>query len=374
MIDRLTRRFRAIIRVADKFEAEVFCGCTDRQPSAPVKTPGAEECLELGVPMLPAGQSVSQRSSLQTWTGRIPTRVNFAYASLPVDGHMHRGHTRKSLPFASDDSSTQEFPLRVLAKAATAPRSLAPDVMSWRRTVGPGSGPQAPPPDEVPEPPSAPKTIVSSHSKRRPWDDWPNHSVAYVNPYYVQPMDNYLWLPMNPFGVLDIDESVDMHRSLTSEQGAGHLGVWLTDNPTLNVFPSTNSLAQTSGTNRTIRRELHGDETVDLPPDIASRGKQERVVDIAEGVKLTVGRGGTVRLRAIAAIQRAEDVTMRPKVYLEIDASEPITPAGGSRISARDAVLGEVIVEEQIATEERLRREREEERSRSSRLWRWTRG
>ena len=69
--------------------------------------------------------------------------------------------------------------------------------------------------------PSSPVTINPPHP---PWDDNSHPDQPYQNPYYVLPIKDALWLPMNPIGTLDLDMTVTMSVSLTSEPGAGRLG------------------------------------------------------------------------------------------------------------------------------------------------------
>ena len=65
---------------------------------------------------------------------------------------------------------------------------------------------------------------VTINSPHPPWDDNSLPDQPYQNPYYVLPIKDALWLPMNPIGTLDLDMTVTMSVSLTSEPGAGRLG------------------------------------------------------------------------------------------------------------------------------------------------------
>lgn len=373
----LTRRIRSKFRKADEFEAAVHCSVPSsddkEEKDAPQddstkdedKLPQPDDLEEnVGVAM-PTTRSIDH-PGLQFLTWRMPAGLNFSYSSVPVRSHLHRAPPHKPNPFS---------------QAARNQRVQSPDVAQWRKTVGPLESSQILNQDDPPitkaekdaQEQEAPKAIVTVHAKKQPWDDRPRLDRPYVNPYYATPLDNFLWLPLNPFTLLDLDESADLHRALTSELHTGKLGVWLNDTPTIVGNVVTINGADTPG-NGTVRREISGRETiVGLPDDIARRARTELDIDDAEGAQLTMGRGGTIRLRATAhARHRQAEEHDRPRVYVEVDARRP---GGESIVSARDAVLGEILVEEQLATEERLRREHaEEQQARGSRLWAWTRG
>ncbi|KZW01495.1 hypothetical protein EXIGLDRAFT_760706 [Exidia glandulosa HHB12029] len=372
----LTRRIRATFRKADEFEAEVHCGILvspeEQQdekaaPEEDSKTPGADVAEEnVGVAM-PTTRIVDH-PGLQFLTWRMPRGADFTYSSVPVRSHLHRAAPHKPNPFSQvvRDQKVQ-----------------SPNVAEWRKTVGPLESSQILNQEDPPltksekddQEKDEPKAIVTAHEKKQPWDDRPRLDRPYANPYYATPLDNFLWLPLNPFGVLDLDESADLHRALTSEAHAGKLGVWLSDHPTVaaDVVPTFASGATSVHGGSTIRREISGRETiVGLPSGIDHRAMVEPDIEQAEGAQLTMGRSGTIRLRATPHIHRRHNEEHeRPKVFIEVDSARP---GGESIVSARDAVLGEILVEEQLATEERLRREQAEEQARRSRLWAWTRG
>lgn len=373
----LTRRIRAVFRKADELEAEVHCGtpmsdikddkaALEEDPNSPTgeTKPAAADLEEnVGVPM-PSTRLVDH-PGLEFLTWRMPAGINFSYSSVPVRSNLHRAPPRKPIPFAP-----------VLREQ----KVHSPDVAQWRQTVGPLESSQILNQDDPrsskrdPGVLDEPTAIVTVHEKKKPWDDRPRLDRPYLNPYYATPLDNFLWLPLNPFGVLDLDESADLHHALTSEPRAGKLGVWLSDTATVasDVVPSI----EPTPSNSTIRREISGQETiVGLPEGIEHRARVEQDIEQAEGARLTMGHRGTVRLRATPRThvhqQRHVDEHERPRVFVEVD---PTRTGGESIVSARDAVLGEILVEEQLATEERLRKEHAEEMARRSRLWAWTRG
>ncbi|KAL7420668.1 hypothetical protein Q5752_004619 [Cryptotrichosporon argae] len=75
-----------------------------------------------------------------------------------------------------------------------------------------------------------PRAIVAPHHPLRPWEDIPPFTRArgYADqPAYTDDYDDFLWLPRDPLGTLDLDDTVEMRRSLTtSTGGSGALSDW----------------------------------------------------------------------------------------------------------------------------------------------------
>jgi len=123
---------------------------------------------------------------------------------------------------------------------------------------------------------------VVSHPPPIPWDDQRTPDLPYDNPFYSRLIDNVLWLPRNPCGLLNLDDTVDMKTSLTVELTAGQLGTFpigvleraspgeisqtsptpLMDTPDTTASPVsfTHELPQVDGT-----------EEIELPTTIAKR-------------------------------------------------------------------------------------------------------
>lgn len=55
---------------------------------------------------------------------------------------------------------------------------------------------------------------VAPHPAPDPWDDQTMVDRPYDNPFYSRPVDNILWLPRNPCGVLDLDDTIDLRTPL----------------------------------------------------------------------------------------------------------------------------------------------------------------
>jgi hypothetical protein len=100
---------------------------------------------------------------------------------------------------------------------------------------------------------SAPKmyALVQPHPPTIPWDDMPRHDIPYKNPCYGSTIDGFLWLPRNPLDTLDLDDSVELRRAITTEAGGGGLGEWVDETPLISngiVADGSESLLAAPGT------------------------------------------------------------------------------------------------------------------------------
>ena len=139
--------------------------------------------------------------------------------------------------------------------------------------------------------------LVVPHEKHPAWDDSARLDRPYDNPYYTRPIANHLWLPRNPVGILNLDDTVDVFRALTSDSSLGQLGEWIEGGIALADLPSSMSLDNLSTSDlelgalkRVTSIELSGDEEIALPPEIQERVdniRKEAEVDYAEN---TYGR------------------------------------------------------------------------------------
>lgn len=116
--------------------------------------------------------------------------------------------------------------------------------------------------------------LVKPHEKAVPWDDHPRYDLTYQNPNYFQPIENILWLPVNPHAVLDSDDTLDLLRAITSEPGAGALGHWVNE--------ITSALQETPGSSieslelREVEDvHMEQDRPVAAPHTPADRGHDE---------------------------------------------------------------------------------------------------
>jgi hypothetical protein len=140
--------------------------------------------------------------------------------------------------------------------------------------------------------------LVVPHTGREPWDDTPDNTATYDNPYYTQNVPEYLWLPKNPLSLLDLNDTVDLHRALTSEADAGDMAesVLLDEEASIGSFRDNTSIDPFS--------ELTGEENIALSSVILDRldhGDIGEDFDLADGDTSTIfsrrPSGGTVASR-----------------------------------------------------------------------------
>ncbi|KAN0061715.1 hypothetical protein ACQY0O_005707 [Thecaphora frezii] len=71
------------------------------------------------------------------------------------------------------------------------------------------------------------EVLVRPHAPVR-WDDTPNYTARYNNPFYNRELDPYLWLPRDPLAPLDLCDTIEWHGPalVSSQGGPGHVGEW----------------------------------------------------------------------------------------------------------------------------------------------------
>ena len=169
--------------------------------------------------------------------------------------------------------------------------------------------------------------LVRPHPPTKAWDDAPRHDIPYKNPSYGSKIDGFLWLPRNPLGKLDLDDSVELRRAITTEPGGGGLGEWVDETPLVSnemavyssesvvaapgtlpipdvtvgnnegfgrrasVFSATSGFTNASLPPGSLSRQLTGAEEIILPPGIKARVPQEEYGFKRVGWRVT-RRGG----------------------------------------------------------------------------------
>ncbi|THV00838.1 DUF221-domain-containing protein [Dendrothele bispora CBS 962.96] len=81
---------------------------------------------------------------------------------------------------------------------------------------------------------TAPAGPVSLHPPPITWDDQTPQDLPYDNPYYTRTISDILWLPRDPCGTLDLDDTIDLKISIAVDPAAGQIGTW-NEAP---IFPS----------------------------------------------------------------------------------------------------------------------------------------
>lgn len=407
--------------------------------------------------------SLRPYGSSRFWTWKLPPAPPFSYASVPA--RSHHAARRGANPFGPDSSFTRVTSLEP-GHSPHPPQPSIPGEITDNKVSPHENGDRAlldspPPPGPSTTPlsrrnTSAPQqnvklSVVTPHAKHPVWDDSPDLDRPYENPFYVAPIDNYLWLPRNPFGVLDLDDSVDMHESLTSEPGAGKLGQWmngtvesrvlfsgeLADTPSSMTSPESNHSQSIREFPFRMGRRLSGTEEIALSSTLSSRInriEQEDDVDQARPHRPILGRsrsygrrlsnargpstpdgqpGSTGRSvnqspaglpdRSVSGLSDAlitpqglfrstpHDPVNEPDVqaqaaFVESSPSVSVSMHAASKeprltrryenatsasVPMREAVVGEVIAEEQVEAMDRIRREEEEQRLKDSQRPSW---
>ncbi|KAF9221015.1 hypothetical protein BS17DRAFT_758900 [Gyrodon lividus] len=416
----LTRMCRSRFEQDDILEAEVVCRTGSTSPSDP-SGGGAVADLD-GSPSLTEERrhDADSRPSSRFLTWRIPEWVNFSYNANPR--RIRHPQRRQPNPFRTRQESFSR-----------------PDESNQPHSMDVLGGPIHFPPIEehhsVPAPVPAASPLVSKHPPHPAWDDESRYDIPYDNPYYTRSISNTLWLPRNPYGLLDLDDTVDVRESLTSESGAGGLGHWF--GPSMrSMTPIYESPVRSPEEERDasmlgMTKQYSGTEEIDLPEGIRSRvvaanseeeteRRKDRRTSLfhrrlsssatsARSSILRPSRGPTGRSRTLderPGIQRVSspgqgvvvdvrlrvspdlpppelhapsdsrvrtvDPAMPPDLHAQADlmrSTRSFFPRSGTsgtslvrstNVSTGEAVFNEALAEEQIAAEERLKKEEAE--------------
>ncbi|KAF9468511.1 hypothetical protein BDZ94DRAFT_668548 [Collybia nuda] len=285
----MTRMCRAQFEQDDIAEAEILCG-RDSESELGEDTvneeSGKDPVDQSGIGLI---QATRPRPSVFTW--RLPAWVNFSYSTM--QHRPQRRRRRKPNPFGpqnfsrlnsvSQDLSTIKQPVpQPHPKSSFSPMHEEPP---WG---GPSAKSIANNFFENDEPGSGP---VINHPPPAPWDDQTVDDLPYDNPFYTRAFANVLWLPRNPTGTLDLDDTVDLKVSLTVDPTAGKLGTWFglpetapPDEMLEEGGPPPASPAHYSNSGDTSTFPvIDGTEEIDLPLAIARRVKSKE-----DGIEKTV--------------------------------------------------------------------------------------
>ncbi|KAG6891665.1 hypothetical protein C0992_012714 [Termitomyces sp. T32_za158] len=245
-MERMTRTCRAQFEHDDVDEANLVC-----------TSQGALEDIQTGQhnpndpsPIMPCSQ-LRQPSTL-SW--RLPKWINF----LSAAARPHHPRYRPPNSFRPQNSEFSRF------------KTIHHDSETLRIT------PSSEPFREIGTdyPPTDTSSLVVKHPPPVPWDDETTVDLPYDNPFYTRELNNVLWLPRDPFGILDLDDTVDLRVSLSVDVATGQLGSWSNLNesmsnpePTPDKYSPGLSKKQSTGSSWPI----NGTENIELPPAIARR-------------------------------------------------------------------------------------------------------
>ncbi|KAI0346019.1 DUF221-domain-containing protein [Trametopsis cervina] len=270
----LTRYCRAKFERDDLTEAKILCG------TGPQSNDPSDDTEELA--STPFGDDNEHttggdeekrggQSRLRYLTWRFSNKIGFSYGPTSPNRHDHH---RKPNPFKPRSSAESGAPLHPS-------HSRASLLKKWSEEVA--SVPQGPAIESIPDcideqhdsDNQSTPVLVSPHPRHPVWDDEPNPDTPYDNPYYTRPISDTLWLPREPAGILNLDDTVDLRISITSEPGAGRLGPWPEDEFVVSTLSSVFAASFGTGDDeisiQLSSRQVDGTELINLPAGIASR-------------------------------------------------------------------------------------------------------
>ncbi|KZT09143.1 uncharacterized protein LAESUDRAFT_695760 [Laetiporus sulphureus 93-53] len=415
----LTRLCRTKFERDDLLEAQIICGMGNATEALLDEVQPIENNAAEADPL----KRTQQRKGSHTLPARVhptrfPDRIDDGYATIPRRPY-HRTR-RGSIPFGPSQFDLMEDVQEVKAVSGSSP--IIDDGREY------GFNGKA---DVLVSERALTSKPVTPHPPHPAWDDESSPDVPYDNPYYIRPIHDELWLPRDPLGPLDLDDTVNVHLCLTTQPGSGRLGAWREDEYIASGVSSI-LISRGSAGGTGVRaynamaplRRLNGNEKIELPPEIESRLQTlDREGDAEVGMaswpphrqhgwrqwsssgrysSLELGLGDPIvpgrnasrglrstlrhglpssfftfprHLRQVRFDSAEEEMDTRQGGHLApaVPDGLPVTDAGmsavGGVVSLREAVVGEVIVEEE-AMQDRLRyEEAEEERIEEPRSW-----
>lgn len=270
----LTRVCRAQFEQHDIAEAEIVCG---KLKAVAVEDEAHKE--EIPNPSLEQENSrLIQHRTLRSNALKLqfPEWLTFSYNTIR---QRQNSASRPPNPFNNDNQSqsrSHEDCTKVEMPYESAPHTdhLGITGSSVPENVVPVSKPDT---SNLDLPP------VITHPPPVAWDDQANIDLPYDNPYYTREISNVLWLPRNPTGILDLDDTVDLNTPLTVEGTLNMLGKWMGEPAArslaeLTEVPSPTSAAQDQASEpdsglayQGTFLEVDGTEEIELPTVIAKR-------------------------------------------------------------------------------------------------------
>jgi hypothetical protein len=333
----ITRLCRAQYEDDDIAEANVVCRMLDQSPGDPANL-GSEVDLTNGAAMhIDPRDGTMSRLTQKFRTLKLPGWINFSYSTVP-----HRVHQRRANPFRPQGPQHLSFGrLGSLDGAAKGSEdSVPPDagtVLSIPLQTSPTSEDQNP---LAATSFHLPDGAVDSHPPMVAWDDNSHAEVPYDNPYYTRAISDILWLPRDPFGILDLDDTVNLRVSLTSGPSAGQLGQWyeLVQSPLpgspLPLSGSSLPAVFTPGITGTAEgQQYSGNEDIALPAGIAARVANLENEDDVERAPLE-GRPSLFGRRNSSNKDRESIVGIRPQSSRKSTTDTKPPPPLNARLSS----------------------------------------
>jgi len=282
-----TRVVRVKLEKADIYEAREICGLSQHSASPSNESELADATQETEGDAPGFIDEVIDEVKAKTWK----LKKNFVLDYSALGQQSRPGASHKPNPF--NDPAANFNRMHSWNGQGTDPlldEAPRPSAGTMQRSMPDLTGiPKASSPEPMRDRTRAMSNppLVTPHDKHPAWDDTSRMDRPYDNPYYAQPVPNYLWLPRDPVGLLDLDDTVDVHKALTTDPaheefgeivdgGVGFADIHM-------VFTSTPE--DQLQDDYPLPRQLTGDEEISLPPEIARRVEnihQESDVEYAD--------------------------------------------------------------------------------------------
>ena len=201
MLSSMTHVCRSKFERDDLDEAMIICGFQDSQPrDVEAQSPPSHE----GKTDNPDTKQSPVKQTRISATWRAPRLFPFNYTMSPPRARSNT--QRRPIPF--ENTGVHYAPVRVESPEATDYRTTALVHVTESNNDKSGS-------------------LVSPCPPHPRWIDESDPDQPFDNPYYSRPIKNSLWLPRNPCGLLDLDDTIDLSEALTSSEICGHLRSWI---------------------------------------------------------------------------------------------------------------------------------------------------
>jgi len=281
---------RAQFELDDASEADVICsGRSSRTPSPDERETDliSDETLGLGH----EGRTPPRNSFFLTVP--FPNWVNFSYTAFNKHNAMrrHRPQHRHPNPFGPHPNSDPSAPpaTKSYEQKDGEPNAGLPELekkgtlTATQDTLTEEAREHIPKARRRTHTPRYQETrTVTPHTASAPWDDQRLLDLPYDNPFYSRAIDDALWLPRNPLGLLDLDDTIYLRVSITVDQSASRLGSWIgfggspvaeavSGTPTSDAASPGVGFSSTAACLPVDVQDVDGTEEIALPPIIAQR-------------------------------------------------------------------------------------------------------
>ncbi|KAJ7366938.1 hypothetical protein DFH08DRAFT_835992 [Mycena albidolilacea] len=357
---------------------------------------------------------------------RLPAWVNLSYATV----RPHRPVQYRPNPFGPREQSFSRLGSMNFESPVKSSYAEAQRLINGRSPASNGRLPGGSGSKEPPTPLDMTSGPVVPHPSPPIWDDENTVDLPYDNPFYTRAISNALWLPRDPFGKLDLDDTVDLKIALTVDPTGGRLGLWHDMPETASPLPMSEVSSMATPPEERPSAELSsqeydGSEEIELPlviakraqakddveqslrprrnstfrrkasgstitlrprrPSIAPRISSRSVSDSARGRNRSASIMSTLQPPTMERVRSADwEIGIRPDVHAQADyvlshsstshlsvaPPPPMNKQRSTNVSTHAAITHEVLAEEEVALADRLEEEeREAEKATKPRSW-----